>query len=326
LGGVIQNALPATLTEKLAGHLDTVTGLQYDGARYYDPWVGSYVQPDPFGGLPQAPQSLNRFGLAADSIPAYVLAQYEPGSVSPLAVDAGKLAVLKSVSKGLLANPLVQFGLNKALISTVWEEPLPEGLIKYRLARQVMPWAKRHIPDFTWGIGRQFVAEYRTVGTVAGVPLQVAERWRLKFGRDSLAAERSVVNTADGFRVVATNYDRVLNLGKLARSVPLEGPLFVLDVGFNAYFQYQTEANLPQDLRLKRAIAGGTGNAIISAGITFIGGVAIASTCVGTGPACPLALGALTLTADFTANLAFDVRLKDPFLERVGLGRKWYKE
>jgi len=48
------------LTEKLAGHLDA-TGLQYDGLRYYDSSVGIYAQPDPFGGVPEAPQSLNRY-------------------------------------------------------------------------------------------------------------------------------------------------------------------------------------------------------------------------------------------------------------------------
>lgn len=79
LSRVIQNTLPATLTEKLAGHLDTATGLQYHGARYYDPWVGSYVQPDPFGGLPQAPQSFNRYGAPVVSTTRYSFRAGTPG-------------------------------------------------------------------------------------------------------------------------------------------------------------------------------------------------------------------------------------------------------
>ncbi len=60
MGSVVTSTLPATLTNRLVSHLDPA-GLQYDGTGYYDPWAGIYVQPSPFGGVPEAPQSPNGF-------------------------------------------------------------------------------------------------------------------------------------------------------------------------------------------------------------------------------------------------------------------------
>jgi hypothetical protein len=109
--------------------------------------------------------------------------------------------------------------------------------------------------------------------------------------------------------------------------VPLEGPLFLLDAGFNAYFQYQVDAGLPESLRIRRAIAGGTGNALISLTVTGIGVTAAVGICAGTaGFGCPVAIGALALTADFTANLAFDLRIKDPLFERIPFLRREHSE
>ncbi|MEW5957158.1 MAG: PKD domain-containing protein, partial [Chloroflexota bacterium] len=86
LGSVVE--MTPGLPESLASHLDA-TGLQFDGQRYYDPWVGSYVQPDPFGGAPGVPQSLNRFAAASGSLSGYVSAQ--GGGLPSLVVDVGKV-------------------------------------------------------------------------------------------------------------------------------------------------------------------------------------------------------------------------------------------
>jgi hypothetical protein len=95
LGGVIQNTLPATLTEKLTSHLDTATGLQYDGLHYYDPWVGTYIQPNPFGGAPEASGTRSRYGVvssrAADQAQARAYAPMPDLALfGPLAVNIGK--------------------------------------------------------------------------------------------------------------------------------------------------------------------------------------------------------------------------------------------
>jgi hypothetical protein len=302
LGNVVTSTLPATLTERLVSSLDA-TGLQYQASRFYDPAVGSYVQPSPFGG---APTGLGWVGAPDPSCRSCGMPSASHMSAASLESD--------------FAASLARFALNKTLITTGLEEPWPGGWARYELPRLA-----RQVPDLRLAIGRQFIAEFQTEGLAEGISIE-PQRITRTVRRLSIgvpASERLVEETAGGFRIVATNYYETVPLRRLLRSVPLEVPLFVLDAGFNAYFQYQDEADLPGDLRLERAVVGGTGNAAVSAGITFLGMTAMAGTCVaGTGPLCPLAIGALTLTADFTANLAFDARFKEPLLERIGLGRE----
>jgi hypothetical protein len=70
LGGVLTRTIPVTLTSRLPGgaHLDADAGLVYDGAgRFYDAALGLYLQPDPFGAAPEAPESLNRYAATGVS-------------------------------------------------------------------------------------------------------------------------------------------------------------------------------------------------------------------------------------------------------------------
>jgi RHS repeat-associated protein len=314
LGAVISNTLPARLNRSLVSQLEANTGLQYDGQRYYDPWVGGYIQPNPFGGAT---------GFGQTGLPGL------PGSTpyTPIRSAIGSNRV------DWLSNPLVAFGLNKALISTGLEEPWPEGLLKSRLARHAAPLLQRYIPNATLGFGRQFVSEFRTIGTVAGISLDAP----IEFERRILALhlgilpERALVNTPDGFRVIANRYDRALNVGRLARNVPLEGPLFLLDAGLNAYFQYQAEFDVPggiSGLRGQRAIAGGVGNAGVSAVVTLTGAAVIAQygLCAETLGATCVTAGLTILAADFLANSAFDKWGKEPFLDFFGLGAREFDE
>lgn len=145
--------------------------------------------------------------------------------------------------------------------------------------------------------------------------------WALR--RGTLAGERSIIEMNGGFRVIATNYDRTFNLGPLARSLPIQVPLFALDAGFNAYFQYQAESDLPSDLRFWRSVAGGAGNAGVSSIVAGVGGVALgAMSCPETfGAGCVIAVAAI-LGGDLLANHLFDSYAKEPVLEVFGLGRE----
>jgi len=65
-GEVLTSTLPVTLTEQLlsAQGLDSRLGLVYHGdGRWYDPAIAHTLQPDPFGGVPQLPQTLNRYAV-----------------------------------------------------------------------------------------------------------------------------------------------------------------------------------------------------------------------------------------------------------------------
>jgi len=65
-GSVLSSTLPVTLTQRLLSSqgLDSRLGLVYHGdGRYYDPAIAHTLQPDPFGGVPQLPQTLNRYAV-----------------------------------------------------------------------------------------------------------------------------------------------------------------------------------------------------------------------------------------------------------------------
>jgi RHS repeat-associated protein/uncharacterized repeat protein (TIGR01451 family) len=68
-GQVIENSLPATLADRLfTGQVfDTSTGLYCYNARYYDPFVGQFTQPDPLVAGPLNPAAWNRFSYVHDS-------------------------------------------------------------------------------------------------------------------------------------------------------------------------------------------------------------------------------------------------------------------
>jgi hypothetical protein len=65
-GGVISNTIPLTLTDRLyeGRPFDAATDLVYHGAgKYCDPQLGQRLQPNPSGGPPLLPQSLNRYAV-----------------------------------------------------------------------------------------------------------------------------------------------------------------------------------------------------------------------------------------------------------------------
>jgi RHS repeat-associated protein len=68
-GQVVENTLPEGLTDRLyTGQvLDASTGLFYYNARYYDPFVGQFTQPDSLVADPLDPRAWNRFSYVYNS-------------------------------------------------------------------------------------------------------------------------------------------------------------------------------------------------------------------------------------------------------------------
>jgi RHS repeat-associated protein len=114
MGTVISNTLPARLNRSLVSHLEPNSGLQYDGQRYYDPWVGGYIQPDPVGGAPGAPQGLNRYA----AVPAA-----SPNGASLLSSGAGLPPLVVNAFESIASNTASE------VISNRWLEPVAGRLI-----------------------------------------------------------------------------------------------------------------------------------------------------------------------------------------------------
>lgn len=138
-------------------NLNLAANLQYPGQRWYDAGLALHLQPSPFGGALAGSGSMGMAGVPG-------------GNAYASRVSSGSGGGLD-----LLGNPLVTFALNKALISTGLDEPWPKGLIEYRLTKGLASTLTRIPNDLTLNIGHQFVADFRTAGTVVGVSLESAE-------------------------------------------------------------------------------------------------------------------------------------------------------
>jgi RHS repeat-associated protein len=94
---------PPTLTGRLpgGGQLAPTTNLVYAGdGRYYDPALGLYLQPDPFGGASGAPPSRNRYAVTQVSTFPTV------GSVPGGGQDFGVLFHTLTLNSGKAASSL----------------------------------------------------------------------------------------------------------------------------------------------------------------------------------------------------------------------------
>jgi RHS repeat-associated protein len=73
-GEVLTSTLPVTLTDRLftGQRLDSSSGLYYYNARYYDPHLGRFIQPDTLVPDPPNPQAWNRFSYVYNNPVSYV--------------------------------------------------------------------------------------------------------------------------------------------------------------------------------------------------------------------------------------------------------------
>ena len=73
-GEVLTSTLPADLTDRLftSQRFDSSTGLYYYNARYYDPHLGRFIQPDTLVPDPLNPQAWNRFSYCYNNPTSYV--------------------------------------------------------------------------------------------------------------------------------------------------------------------------------------------------------------------------------------------------------------
>jgi len=85
-GEVLTSTLPVTLTDRLftGQRFDSSSGLYYYNARYYDPHLGRFIQPDTLVPDPLNPQAWNRFSYVYNNPASYV----DPGGHDGILVAA----------------------------------------------------------------------------------------------------------------------------------------------------------------------------------------------------------------------------------------------
>jgi hypothetical protein len=134
---VLTSTIPVTLTSRLPGgaHLDADAGLVYDGAgRFYDAALGLYLQPDPFGAAPEAPESLNRY--AAPGVSTFPTVGSVPdsghGHAGLIVQYAGLIATLSEIQNALDLNSA------KAGLGLVVADKLAPRLLKASLVERLV--------------------------------------------------------------------------------------------------------------------------------------------------------------------------------------------
>ncbi len=101
-GEVITGTLPVTLTDRLftGARFDSSTGLYYYNARYYDPHLGRFIQPDTLVPDPLNPQAWNRFSYVYNNPATY---NDPSGHFIPAAVAVPLLFIAGGALAGELA-------------------------------------------------------------------------------------------------------------------------------------------------------------------------------------------------------------------------------
>jgi hypothetical protein len=249
-GSVLTSTLPVTLTQRLLSSqgLDSRLGLVYHGdGRYYDPVIAHTLQPDPFGGVPQLPQSLNRY--AAIPLGPSGVVQAANQGLNPLLTVAGKGALKTTISatagQRLVAIaesqlPLVvahrAAGMQLTLIMSRWA--------RYRYfssgAASPFEWGSVAMP----GWGRSFRA-YTVKGLVTEVEpgLFLTESGELV--ETGVLPKSAAVLTAEAFTPV--NITRFIAGGSFA---------FLLSAGVQLWFDYPNPYLSGEQKSKRTALAG----------------------------------------------------------------------
>jgi hypothetical protein len=271
-GGVLTGTLSAELTSALAGagHTpDPDTGLVHLGdGRWYDLALGRPLQPNPFGGVPTVPQSLNRFA-------ATPLGQ--PG------VREGVASTWNPFSGAFVSNTVNQ------VLSTSLYDAAEQGLGAYlRASLHTIPgnpiWAERTILVASNSLVEEGLLRAGTAGLVlkklVGAP-PGSSRARF-FGAGRTMFEQAMLRNSDEVAVRAiVGYEisyahrlpagRVVGklvAGKLGLHALDLGIGVIVDVGYQAWLDH----NNPYLTRSQ--FAGRLVTAGIGSGVSFVAGLA----------------------------------------------------
>jgi hypothetical protein len=324
MGAVVTSTLSVTLTQSLAGHMDP-TGLQWDGLRYYDPLIGIYAQPNPFGGVPEAPQSLNGYGVASGSMSA-AMAQSGSEGLPPLVVDVGKSTIINSGKSGLgnRLHSVASGGLRSIRASSFTKIGTVEANVYVsRVIRKRVP--INQIREALLGLG--YIGLNRLQGKIPS-PLFRAGESALDnaLARNSRLIERTITEKVATYQFglyKVSGSGRVAGflLSKVGKNALDLGFGLVIDVGYQGIVDYPL---WDQGQITGGQYAGRLGVAAIGSGASWVAGLGagglVAAGYAAAGLTPPgLVIGGTVFVVGVAANVFFDIKIAPKLFERWGL-------
>ena len=315
-GEVLTSTLPVTLTDRLwrGQPLDASTELVYQGGgQYYDPYIGRALQPDPFGGVPQLPQTLNRYGVPRGVLsPSGLGRQTGYGGGFPWAA-LGKSTLSESVS---------------AVIAQKWVGPGAEWLVRKAAWRWlsievVSRHPKHHIRRPLKNLVGSTVANRLAKGHLdewSGVVRVSGDEyveWASRLGRRGVSVEaRSITRRVWGFG------PRYLTIGDVVPGMGadlLVGGLWQLGEDVIIHPELLNDP----ELLARRAYAGALYNATTGLmGTGIAGGIALGLTAAGVTVAAPVVvLGGIAVT--IIIEVGWGEQIEDWWFERLNAHAPW---
>lgn len=243
--------------------LDSRLGLVYHGdGRWYDPAIAYTLQPDPFGGVPQLPQTLNRYAVTPVGS---VVGQVSPG-LHPLLVMTGGEAGQETIS-ALAGSALKRYAQRTGRFYVTANLALIKRAGYETFFRRVAP------PG--WGRSTQFVSPLlREVDEGYEVLEGLLQGRRIVSEMPGEALESAVVSNrwpVSGFGFVAAN-DTALKAFIRSRVGKLfledAGIPFLLDFGFQLVEDW-SNPRLTPELKAKRATISGIVG-VFGSGVAYV--------------------------------------------------------
>jgi hypothetical protein len=306
-GGVLTSTLTAELEAVLAGQsalADPATGLVHlGGGRWYDPALGRPLQPNPAGGVPTVPQSLNRYAATAVGQPGVAEAAggaWNPFS-NPIVSNVGKKALSVSAFEGTTQAAAAYF---RASLHTIPGRPIWGN-------RNILVAANPFVEKGILGAGMVGLAAGDLIGTPSG-----SLRARL-FGAGRNLFERAVLANSEEvtLKMIIGNeisYGHRLPAGRIAGWLAGSGKYLLdfgfglgVDVGFQAWMDYGNPYLTPAQFQQRLTVAGVGSGISFGAGLVGLGAAKLAGlSTVGIlgGPAGWMAIG-----VGITAAIIWDV-------------------
>ena len=289
-GSVLSSTLPVTLTEHIG--LDSRLGLVYHGdGRYYDPVIAHTLQPDPFGGVPHLPQTLNRYSYAAST--AFGCDTYcQRGRGFPVAEVVG---VSKDIAFQVLGRRSIQTGVREFARLRVTASRTALTRNQY-IPRQIRDLYGLNIVGL--GSHGRYVAESMELG------IEQAEAFKEYL---DIVLPKGYGRGLGEAEIIARRLDPVhTRLGEIPWWNIAD---FGLDFLLGSGFQYLEDVNNPRLTSTQigvRVFVAGTGGALLSALGGALGGVFASSLCGPGAPICAIVLVVGVVGGEFVGGLVWN--------------------